>query len=93
MITIISKIELGDNNTLILTDIGYTTDDILVDEINKGYDTTLGAFVAENRTKLESGEIIIDNFFVGVEYVNEARVQVDTIDGLNLTEINNINQL
>ena len=93
MITVISKIELGDNNTLILTDVGYTTDDNLVGDINRAYDATLGSFIAENRTKLELEEIYISSFFVGIDYVNEARMQVDTIDGLNLTEIININQL
>ena len=93
MITVISKIELGDNNTLILTDVGYTTDDNLVGDINRAYDTTLGSFIAENRTKLELEEIYISSFFVGIDYVNEARMQVDTIDGLNLTEIISINQL
>ena len=38
MISIVSKIELGTNNTLLLTDVGYTTDvnvisDELIDQI------------------------------------------------------------
>ena len=93
MITIINKIELGDNSTLILSDVGYTTDVDIISQINQSYDVTLGTFIAENRTKLESGETLIDSFFVNIDYINEARMQVDTVDGLNLSEIININQL
>tara|TARA_Y100000389_G_scaffold136466_1_gene134019 strand:- start:75 stop:356 length:282 start_codon:yes stop_codon:yes gene_type:complete len=93
MITIISKIELGDNNTLILTDVGYTTDVNIISDINQSYDNTLGIFIAQNRTKLESGETFINSFFVDIDYINEARIQVDTIEGLDLIEIININQL
>ena len=93
MITIISKIELGDNNTLILTDVGYTTDVSVIVDINQSYDNTLGIFIAQNRTKLESGETLISSFFVDIDYINEARIQVDTIEGLDLIEIININQL
>jgi hypothetical protein len=93
MITIISKIELGDNNTLILTDVGYTTDVNIISDINQSYDNTLGIFIAQNRTKLELGETFISSFFVDIDYINEARIQVDTIEGLNLIEIININQL
>ena len=93
MISIVSKIELGTNNTLLLTDVGYTTDVNVISDINQSYDATLGIFIAQNRTKLESGETLISSFFVDVDYVNEARIQVDTIEGLGLIEIININQL
>jgi hypothetical protein len=93
MISIVSKIELGTNNTLLLTDVGYTTDVNVISDINQSYDATLGIFIAQNRTKLESGETLISSFFVDVDYVNEARMQVDTIEGLDLIEIININQL
>jgi hypothetical protein len=93
MISIVSKIELGTNNTLLLTDVGYTTDVNVISDINQSYDATLGIFIAQNRTKLESGETLISSFFVDVDYANEARIQVDTIEGLDLIEIININQL
>tara|TARA_R110002167_G_scaffold246145_1_gene451821 strand:+ start:766 stop:1047 length:282 start_codon:yes stop_codon:yes gene_type:complete len=93
MISIVSKIELGTNNTLLLTDVGYTTDVNVISDINQSYDATLGIFIAQNRTKLESGETLISSFFVDVDYVNESRIQVDTIEGLDLIEIININQL
>jgi len=93
MTTIISKIQLEGTDNLKYTDIGYTTEVSLINEINESYDSTLGKFLAENRTKLELGEISISNFFNGVSYFNEARVEAENADNLNLSEIININQL
>ena len=93
MTTIISKIQLEGTDNLKYTDIGYTTEVSLINEINESYDSTLGKFLAENRTKLEIGEISISNFFNGVSYFNEARVEAENADNLNLSEIININQL
>ena len=62
-------------------------------EINENYDVTLGAFLAENRTKLNIGEVSVSTFFSGVEYVNEARTIVDTVEGLNLTPVTSITQV
>ena len=93
MITIISKIELEGLDNLKYSDVGYTTDISVANEINEAYDSTLGKFLGENRTKLEIGEVLISAFFNGVSYVNEARTEVETIEGLNLSEITNINQL
>ena len=90
---IISKIELEGTDSLKYTDIGYTTDINVANEINEDYDSTLGKFLGENRTKLTLGEVSISTFFSGVDSVNEARTEVETIDGLNLSEITNINQL
>ena len=93
MITIITKIELEGTDNLNYTDVGYTTDVSLINEINEAYDVSLGVFLGENRTKLEIGEVSISTFFSGVSYVNEARTEVDTIEGSGLTEITNTNQL
>ena len=93
MITIISKIELEGTDNLNYTDVGYTTDISIINEINEAYDVSLGVFLGENRTKLEIGEVSISTFFSGVSYVNEARTEVDTIEGSGLTEITNTNQL
>jgi len=93
MITIISKIELEGTDSLKYTDVGYTTEVSLINEINEAYDASLGAFLGENRTKLEIGEVSISTFFSGFSYVNEARIEVDSVDGLNFSEITNINQL
>ena len=93
MITIISKIELEGTDNLNYSDVGYTTDDSIINEINEQYDATLGAFLGENRTKLEIGEISISTFFSNTSYVNEARTEVENIEGLGLLEVNNINEL
>lgn len=93
MITIISKIELEGTEDLKYTDVGYTTEVSLINEINEAYDSSLGVFLGENRTKLMIGEVSIATFFSGVSYVNEARTEVETVEGLNLSEITNINQL
>ena len=50
-------------------------------------------FLGENRTKLEIGEVSISTFFSGVSYVNEARTEVESVEGLSLIEITNVNQL
>jgi len=93
VITIISKIELEGTDNLKYSDVGYTTDVDVINEINEDYDSTLGKFLGENRTKLEIGEVLISAFFDGVSYVNEARTEVENTDQLNLSEIININQL
>ena len=93
MITIISKIELEGTDNLNYTDVGYTTDISVINEINEAYDSTLGKFLGENRTKLEIGEVSISAFFSGVSYVNEARTEVENVDTLSLIEITNVNQL
>ena len=93
MITIISKIELEGTDNLKYTDVGYTTEVSLINEINEAYDVSLGVFLGENRTKLEIGEVSISAFFSGVSYVNEARTEVENVDALSLIEITNVNQL
>ena len=66
---IISKIELEGTDNLKYTDIGYTTDINVANEINEDYDSTLGKFLGENRTKLTLGEVSISTFFSGVDSV------------------------
>lgn len=93
MITIITKIEIGDSEGLSFTDVGHTVDTNLVSEINQGYDSTLGAFIESNRNDLELGNITIDSFFNTNPFVYEARTNVDTVEGLSISEIININEL
>lgn len=93
MITIISKIELEGTDSLKYTDIGYTTDDTIINQINEDYDSTLGVFLGENRTKLELGEVTINTFFDMTPFVHEARTEVESLDELGLTEITDINDL
>ena len=57
----------------------------------QAYDSGLGKFFGENRTKLEIGEITINAFFDVTPSVNEARTQQENTDGLR--ELKNINEL
>tara|TARA_R110001592_G_scaffold52166_1_gene159828 strand:+ start:898 stop:1179 length:282 start_codon:yes stop_codon:yes gene_type:complete len=93
MYTIIQKIELESQNNVKFSDVGYTTSDVVICDVNKYYDLTLGSFIGLNRTELETGSVLIDTFFNSSSYVYEARYLVDTIEGLGLNEITNINQL
>tara|TARA_R100000654_G_C2660723_1_gene124656 strand:- start:559 stop:837 length:279 start_codon:yes stop_codon:yes gene_type:complete len=90
---IISKIELQGTDSLKFTDVGYTEDPAVAIKINENYDVTFGKFCAENRTKLYIGEASVSTFFATTDYVNEARTEVDTVEGLNIPEITNVNEL
>jgi len=93
MVTIISKIELEGTDNLKYTDVGYTSDESIIIQINEDYDSTLGKFLAENRTKLEIGQASLSTFFETTLYVNEARTQVEDLGDSQLIEITNINEL
>jgi len=90
--TIINKIQL-EGNTLLYTEIAYTTNEEVITDINIQYDETLGKFMAENRTKLENENITIDTFFDSTLFVYLARTEVNTLEGIELKEVFNINQL
>jgi hypothetical protein len=93
MVTIISKIELEGNDNLNYSDVGYTSDQAIINQINEDYDATFGKFLGENRTKLELGEVSVSTFFASTSYINEARAEVEDATGLGLIEITNINEL
>jgi len=90
MITVIEKIE-EEGGQLNFTPVGFTQDQDLINEINEAYDSTLGKFLGENRTKLELGLITISAFFDVTPSVNEARTQQENTDGLR--ELKSINEL
>ena len=93
MITIISKIELEGTDSLKYTDVGHTEDVNIINQINEDYDSSLGKFLGENRTKLEMGIVDISAFFVDFPFVHEARTQVEDSEGLGLIEVTDIDQL
>lgn len=90
---IISKIELEGTDNLKYTDVGYAEDINIANEVNEQFDSTLGKFLGENRTKLEIGEVSISTFFNGIDSVNEARTEVENVENLNIVHITNLNQL
>ena len=93
MYYIISKIELEGTEFLKYSDYGTTTDIEIVNQINEDYDSTLGAFLGENRTKLELGLVSVSTFFESTSFVYEARTEVINVDGLELKNITNLNEL
>ena len=93
MYYIISKIELEGSDNLKYSDYGTTTDESIVNQINEDYDATLGKFLAENRTKLNIGEISVSVFFETTSVVYEARTVVDNVEDLGLNAISNFNEL
>jgi len=93
MITIISKIELEGTDNLKYTDVGYTSEESVINQINENYDLALGKFLGENRTKLEIGEISVSTFFATTDFVNEARATIEDASDLGLIQITDINQL
>jgi hypothetical protein len=93
MYTIISKIELEGTDNLSYSDFGTTTDSDIVNQINEDYDSTLGAFLGENRTKIELGIVSVSTFFNSTPVVYEARTEVDNVEGLELLSVTNLNQL
>lgn len=93
MYTIISKIELEGTDNLSYSDFGTTTDPNIVNQINEDYDSTLGAFLGENRTKIELGIVSVSTFFDSTPVVYEARTEVDNVEGLEILSVTNLNQL
>jgi hypothetical protein len=93
MYTIISKIELEGTDNLSYSDYGTTTDPEIVNQINEDFDSTFGVFLGENRTKIELGIVSVSTFFATTPFVYEARTEVDNIDGLNLINVTELNQL
>lgn len=90
---VISKIELEGTDSLKSTDVGYTDDINVVNEVNEAYDASFGLFLGENRTKLELGIVSVSTFFASTPSVNEARTEVEDVDGLGLSEVLSINEL
>ena len=93
MYYIISKIQLEGSDSLKYSDYGTTTDENIVNQINEDYDSTLGEFLGANRTKLELGIVSVSAFFETTSFVYEARTEVDNIEGLNVLNITDLNQL
>ena len=93
MYYIISKIELEGSDNLKYSDYGTTTDQDIVNQTNEDYDSTLGLFLGENRTKLQLGLVSVSTFFETTPFVYEARTEVENIEAMGLLAITNINEL
>jgi len=96
MYAVINKITLGPGpGEYQFTEVGYTVDFSLKDEINDTYDSSMGAYIESNIEGLVSGEIDISTFFIenNLEYVYIANTEVYDEEDLKGVEVTNINQL
>lgn len=92
MYNIISKIEII-NNEMKSTEIGFSTDQTLVDEINNIYYQPYEDWIIANREDLENQNIDIKSFFETTPVVYSANHFTTCIEGMELTEITNINEI
>ena len=92
MITIIEKIELGDNGEVVTTEVGYTENVFLINEININYEESMGEFIGRNRTNLQNEVVSISAFFETTPVVHIASTVTDA-ERPDLVEITNINEL
>tara|TARA_R110001632_G_C11166809_1_gene399181 strand:+ start:123 stop:389 length:267 start_codon:yes stop_codon:yes gene_type:complete len=73
------------------TDIGYTDDVETANSINELFDSTLGRFLAENRTKLELGLVKISTFFEAIPSVEDANKVTENFELVkHLPKINDL---
>lgn len=96
MYAVINKITLGPGpGEYQFTEIGYTSDFSLKDEINDEYDLSMGAYIENNTEGLVSGEIDISAFFTenNLEYVYIANTEVYDESELKGIEITSVKQL
>jgi hypothetical protein len=88
---IVHKVEYA-GGKVTYTPVGYILDnDSLCDEVNAGYDSTLGSWGETNMSALEAGTKQISEFFDSTPFVHVAKTGVNY--SVDLPEITNINQL
>tara|TARA_R110001592_G_scaffold87910_1_gene259275 strand:- start:742 stop:1020 length:279 start_codon:yes stop_codon:yes gene_type:complete len=92
MITIIEKVELGNNGEIIDTEVGYTENVSLVNKININYDESMGEFIGRNKTNLDNEVVFMSAFFETTPVVYMACTITDA-ERPDLKEIFNIDEL
>jgi len=92
MYCIIDKIE-DNNGEMKYTPVGYSSDMAVCTQINSDYNSTLGQWISDNLVGLEDGTISVSDFFLSTPFVYKVTEDVSTIDGLNIPQINNVNEL
>jgi hypothetical protein len=88
---IIDKLTL-DNNTkeMITEEVGYTTKVEDYEYLQNNYNTTLGAFIENNKDELENGTKTLYEFFQNTPIVYACFTTTDNIDGYGFIEEMNI---
>jgi hypothetical protein len=87
---IIHKIE-NNNGSLKYTPIGYSADEVFIQEINDTYDSILGNWIESNKIQLEDGSVTATDYFTtnGVSFL--AKTTSTNVDGLTqLTDLNGL---
>tara|TARA_R110000744_G_scaffold23126_2_gene58773 strand:- start:650 stop:934 length:285 start_codon:yes stop_codon:yes gene_type:complete len=90
MYTIVNKIEYDIVSGVVYTPLYYISEDNtsgLVESINTDYDNSLGVWIEDNITDLESGVKDIEEFFITEPIVYVARTNSTTTQ--SLTELEN----
>lgn len=91
MYTIINKIEY--NTGVVYTPVGYIVNNPQLElDINLIYQN-FEDWVNENKTDLENETIDISAFFINTSHVYSVNYHTDNIEGFNINEIKNINEL
>lgn len=92
MYNIVNKIEYI-NNEVTFTPIGYVTSEIDINTINTNYENNLGDWIKNNINELNNGNKTIEEYFNSNPICYSAYQQTTNVDGMNLSLINDINNL
>jgi hypothetical protein len=92
MYNIINKIELI-NGVVVYTPIGYSTNTLDIQSINSTYESSFGDWIRNNKNDLESGNIQVSDYFNNNPICYTAYQQTTSIEGMNLSEITDIQNM
>jgi hypothetical protein len=82
---IVSKLTWN-TQEIITEEVGYTTNIEDYEYLQNNYNTTLGAFIENNKTELENGIKSLYEFFQNTPIVYTCFTTTDNIDGYGFTE-------
>lgn len=83
---IVNKVELIDG-VMTYTPIGYTTSENEASTINSNFNSSLGSFIEENKNELQSGSILLSDFFDDTPLVNYAEQITTSVQGMELSDL------
>lgn len=95
-IILIHKVELSDTNLgLKFSEVGYTLNNDIRDEINTNYNSSIGYFIENNLEGLYNETVSIESFFLenDVDYVYVSHTEIydsEEATGINITNINQL---
>lgn len=92
MYSVINKIESIDG-VVFYTPIGYSTNTLDIQSINSTYESGFGDWIRNNKSDLESGNIQVSDYLINNPICYTAYQQTTNIDGMNLSEITDIQNM